>query len=57
MNQIPPGVESGLSIFNPIPWLFTAPLPVSIVLTSAVTVAGTLSSLDPVSIIERRESA
>jgi ABC-type lipoprotein release transport system permease subunit len=46
-----------LSTFNPIPWLFTTPLPVSIVLASAVTVGRTLSSLDPVSIIERRHNA
>ncbi|HUT19265.1 MAG TPA: FtsX-like permease family protein [Anaerolineae bacterium] len=43
-----------LSLFNLIPWLFTTPLPVSIVLASAVTVARTLSRLDPVSIVERR---
>ena len=46
-----------LSLFNLIPWLFTTPLPVSIVLASAVTVARTLSRLDPVSIIERRQGA
>jgi putative ABC transport system permease protein len=43
-----------LSIFNLIPWLFTMPLPVSMVLASAVTVARTLSRLDPVSVVERR---
>jgi hypothetical protein len=43
-----------LSVFNLIPWLFTAPLPVSIVLASAVTVARTLSRLDAVSVVERR---
>jgi hypothetical protein len=46
-----------LGFFNVIPWLFTTPLPVSIVLASAVTVARTLSRLDPLSIIERRQSA
>jgi ABC-type lipoprotein release transport system permease subunit len=46
-----------LSVFNLIPWLFTTPLPVSIVLASAVTVARTLSRLDPLSIIGGRQSA
>jgi ABC-type antimicrobial peptide transport system permease subunit len=43
-----------LSIFNLIPWLFTTPLPLSMVLASMVTVARTLSTLDPVSVVERR---
>jgi ABC-type lipoprotein release transport system permease subunit len=43
-----------LSIFSLIPWLFTTPLPVSMVLASAVTVGRTLSRLDPVSVVERR---
>jgi ABC-type antimicrobial peptide transport system permease subunit len=43
-----------LGFFNLIPWLFTMPLPVSIVLASAVTAARTLSRLDAVAVIERR---
>jgi hypothetical protein len=43
-----------LDLFNPIPWLFTLPIPLTIVLASAGTIARMLSRLDPVSIIERR---
>ena len=48
----PRGVN--LHFFNPIPWLFTTPLPVSMILANAVTVARTLSKLDAVSVIEMR---
>lgn len=48
----PRGLSLGFT--NPIPWLFTTPLPVAIVLASAVTVARTLSRLDAVSVVERR---
>ena len=48
----PRGLSLGFA--NPIPWLFTTPLPVAIILASAVTVARTLSRLDPVSVVERR---
>jgi predicted lysophospholipase L1 biosynthesis ABC-type transport system permease subunit len=48
----PRGLSLGFA--NLIPWLFTAPLPVAIVLASAVTVARTLSRLDAVSVVERR---
>jgi hypothetical protein len=44
----------GLDIFNPIPWLFTLPIPVAVVGASAGTIAWMLSRLDPVSVIERR---
>lgn len=44
----------GLDIFNPIPWLFTLPIPLTVVLASTGTIARMLSRLDPVSIIERR---
>ena len=43
-----------LDLANLTPWLFTAPLPLSIVLASAVSIARMLGKLDPVTIIERR---
>ncbi|MFN2286495.1 MAG: FtsX-like permease family protein, partial [Anaerolineae bacterium] len=43
-----------LDFFNMTPWLFTTPLPVSIILASAVTIAQMLRKLDPVTVIERR---
>lgn len=43
-----------LDFANWAPWLFTVPLPLSIVLASAVTIARMLRKLDPVAIIERR---
>jgi hypothetical protein len=39
---------------NPIPWLFTLPIPIVVLLATSGTVAWTLSKLDPVAIIERR---
>ncbi len=43
-----------LNVMNPIPWLFTLPIPVAVLTVTSGTVARTLSKLDPVSIIERR---
>lgn len=43
-----------LDLINPTPWLFTIPLPLSIVLASAMTIARMLRKLDPVSVIEGR---
>ncbi|MBL7077470.1 MAG: hypothetical protein ISS31_08355 [Kiritimatiellae bacterium] len=43
-----------LNLANPIPWLFTLPIPVAVLAVTSGTVARTLSKLDPVSIIERR---
>jgi hypothetical protein len=43
-----------LDMFNLTPWLFTLPIPVAVLAASTITVAWTLSKLDPVSIIERR---
>jgi len=43
-----------LNFFNPIPWLYTLPVPVAVLAVSAVTIARMLSRLDPVAIIERR---
>ncbi len=39
---------------NPMPWLFTLPIPIAVLLATSGTVAWTLSKLDPVTIIERR---
>jgi hypothetical protein len=44
----------GLNLFNPIPWLFTLPIPLAVVVASTGTVARMLSRLDPVSIVEGR---
>ena len=44
----------GLNLFNPIPWLFTFPIPLVVILASAGTIARVLRRLDPVSVIERR---
>jgi ABC-type antimicrobial peptide transport system permease subunit len=43
-----------LDLLNPAPWLFTLPMPLTVVAVSAGLVAWTLSRLDPVSVIERR---
>jgi ABC-type lipoprotein release transport system permease subunit len=43
-----------LDFLNPTPWIFTTPLPLSIVLTSVSTIAWMLSRLDPVTVIEKR---
>jgi ABC-type antimicrobial peptide transport system permease subunit len=43
-----------LDFFSPTPWLLTLPIPLAIVAASAGTIAWALSTLDPVSIIERR---
>jgi hypothetical protein len=46
----------GLSVrfANPVPWLLTLPMPLSVVAVSTGLVARMLSRLDPVSVIERR---
>ena len=48
--------SEGVSVdfFNPVPWLFTLPIPLTVIVVSASVIARTLSKLDPVSIIERR---
>jgi putative ABC transport system permease protein len=43
-----------LDLLNPAPWLFTLPMPLTVVAVSAGLVAWLLSRLDPVSVIERR---
>ncbi len=45
---------TSVDLTNPIPWLFTLPIPVAVVVASAGTIAWALSRLDPVTIIERR---
>jgi ABC-type antimicrobial peptide transport system permease subunit len=46
----------GLNInpFNPVPWLFTLPIPVVVLAVTGGAIARTLSKLDPVSVVERR---
>jgi len=43
-----------LDILNPIPWLFTLPIPLTVVLASTGTIGRMLRKLDPVAVIERR---
>ena len=43
-----------LDIFNPIPWLFTLPIPLTVVFASTGTIGRMLRKLDPVTVIERR---
>jgi hypothetical protein len=43
-----------LDFFNLTPWLLTLPIPVAVLIVTAVTVTWNLSRLDPVAIIERR---
>jgi hypothetical protein len=45
---------TSLDLTNPMPWLFTLPIPVAVVAASAGTIAWALSRLDPVAVIERR---
>jgi ABC-type lipoprotein release transport system permease subunit len=44
----------GLNFLNPVPWLFTLPMPVAVIAASGGLVARMLRRLDPVTIIERR---
>ncbi|MCP4548529.1 MAG: ABC transporter permease [bacterium] len=43
-----------LNFFNPLPWLFTLPIPVAVIAASGGLVARMLRKLDPVAVIERR---
>ena len=56
LAQVTIYASEGVSVnfFNTTPWLFTLPIPLVIVATSAVTIARKLSKFDPVSIIERK---
>jgi ABC-type lipoprotein release transport system permease subunit len=49
----PAGIQ--LNFFNPTPWLFTLPVPAAVTAAAAAALAGMLSRLDPVAIIERRD--
>jgi hypothetical protein len=49
---VPRGMS--LDLTNPVPWLFTLPIPIAVVAASAGTIAWPLSRLDPVAVIERR---
>ena len=49
---VPRGLQ--IDLLNPVPWLFTLPIPVAVFLASGATVARMLGRLDPVSIVERR---
>jgi predicted lysophospholipase L1 biosynthesis ABC-type transport system permease subunit len=41
-------------IENVLPWLFTLPIPVAVVMVSVGTIGRVLSKLDPVAVVERR---
>ena len=43
-----------LDFLNLVPWLFTLPIPLAVILVGTSTIARMLSRLDPVAIIERR---
>ena len=43
-----------LNFLNPVPWLFTLPIPLAVVAASGGLVARMLRKLDPVAVIERR---
>jgi ABC-type lipoprotein release transport system permease subunit len=43
-----------LNLANPIPWLFTLPIPLAVVAVSSGTIGHMLRNLDPVAVIERR---
>jgi len=45
---------TSVDLTNPIPWLFTLPIPLAVVAASAGTIAWVLARLDPVSVIEGR---
>jgi ABC-type antimicrobial peptide transport system permease subunit len=47
-------VGLGIDFFNPIPWLYTLPVPVAVLAVSAGAIIRALSRLDPVAVIERR---
>jgi hypothetical protein len=47
-------VGMSIDFSNPTPWLFTFPIPLTVVAASAGTIAWMLSRLDPVAVIERR---
>jgi ABC-type lipoprotein release transport system permease subunit len=42
------------NLFNITPWLYTLPIPAAVLTISAITLAWTLTKLDPITIIERK---
>jgi len=42
-----------LDFFDPVPWLFTLPVPLAVLLASVGTIAWMLHKLDPIAVIER----
>jgi hypothetical protein len=49
---VPKGMS--LDLADVVPWLFTLPIPLAIVVSSVGTIGWMLKRLDPVAIIERR---
>lgn len=49
---VPAGVR--FNFFNPLPWLYTLPVPVAVLAVSAGAVGRALSRLDPVALVEGR---
>jgi hypothetical protein len=43
-----------LNFLNPVPWLFTVPIPIAVLAATTGSVARVLRKLDPVAIVERR---
>jgi len=51
---VPRGLN--LNFFNPTPWLFTLPIPLTVIAVGAGTIARTLSRLDSLAVIEGRQA-
>jgi hypothetical protein len=51
---VPRGLN--LNFLNPTPWLFTLPIPLTVIAVGAGTIARTLSRLDPLAVIEGRQA-
>jgi hypothetical protein len=45
-----------LDFFNPAPWLFTLPIPLTVIAVGAGTIARALARLDPLAVIEGRQA-
>ena len=45
-----------LNLLKPAPWLATLPIPAAVLIAGAILTAGMLSRLDPIGVIEKRES-
>ena len=53
MNPLSP-LGTSVNLTNPMPWLFTLPIPIAVVAASAGAVAWALLLLDPAAVFERR---